>query len=143
MTALPFGAMPEDTGEFMLGDVHVTVVLMESNNSIDNGTITYSAATNPPRGPSEEIEYTPENWTLAAKEAVKQNILEGLNWWKDTLDALPNVRDGLLNFTFDWTRWAEEGKLQSGTTIGGHRRYRESEISRLAQGLGLEESLAN
>jgi excisionase family DNA binding protein len=37
-------------------------------------------------------------------------------------------------------RWAEEGKLHSGVTIGGHRRYRESEISRLAQGLGLEET---
>jgi len=35
-------------------------------------------------------------------------------------------------------RWAEEGKLQSGSTIGGHRRYRESDISRLAQGLGLD-----
>jgi len=35
-------------------------------------------------------------------------------------------------------RWAEEGKLHSGTTIGGHRRYRASEITRLAQGLGLE-----
>jgi excisionase family DNA binding protein len=40
-------------------------------------------------------------------------------------------------------RWAEEGKLHSGTTIGGHRRYRESEISRLAQGLGLEDMLVN
>jgi excisionase family DNA binding protein len=36
-------------------------------------------------------------------------------------------------------RWAEEGKLQSGSTIGGHRRYRESDISRLAQGLGLDQ----
>jgi excisionase family DNA binding protein len=36
-------------------------------------------------------------------------------------------------------RWAEEGKLQSGSTIGGHRRYRESDILRLAQGLGLEQ----
>ncbi|HJR19106.1 MAG TPA: helix-turn-helix domain-containing protein [Actinomycetota bacterium] len=36
-------------------------------------------------------------------------------------------------------RWAEEGKLQSGSTIGGHRRYRESDIMRLAQGLGLEQ----
>lgn len=36
-------------------------------------------------------------------------------------------------------RWAEEGKIHSGTTIGGHRRYRESEITRLAAGLGLEE----
>ena len=38
-------------------------------------------------------------------------------------------------------RWAEEGKLQSGSTIGGHRRYRESDISRLAQGLGLEHAV--
>jgi hypothetical protein len=26
-----------------------------------------------------------------------------LNWWKDTLDQLPNVRDGLLNFSIDFT----------------------------------------
>ncbi len=40
-------------------------------------------------------------------------------------------------------RWAEEGKIHSGTTIGGHRRYRESEISRIAQGLGLEDTVSN
>ena len=106
LTALPFGALPDDTGEYMLGDVHVTVVLMESNNAIDNGTIDYSSTSNPPRPPTETITYQPENWTQPAKDIVKQNILDGLNWWKDTLDSLPNVRDGLLNFTFDWTRWA-------------------------------------
>jgi hypothetical protein len=100
MTALPFGATPDDTGEYMLGDVHVTVVLMESNGAIDNGTITYDAS----HPPTATINYTPENWTSGAIAAVKQNIEDGLNWWKDTLDALPTVRDGLLNFTFDWTR---------------------------------------
>ncbi len=100
MTALPFGATPDDTGEYMLGDVHVTVVLMESNNTIDNGTITYDA--NHP--PTASFNYTPENWTQEAINAVKQNIETGVNWWKQTIDALPNVRDGLLNFTFDWTR---------------------------------------
>ena len=95
LAALPYGAMPDDTGEYMLGDVLVTVVLMESNNSIDNGTITY-----PGQSP---ISYTPENWTAGAIAAVKSNIEAGVNWWKDTLDALPDVRDGLLNFTFDWT----------------------------------------
>jgi excisionase family DNA binding protein len=36
-------------------------------------------------------------------------------------------------------RWADDGKLRSGMTLGGHRRYREREILRLAQGLGPEE----
>jgi hypothetical protein len=103
MTALPFGATPDDTGEFMLGDVHVTVVLMESNNAIDNGTVFYENSTSP--SDDETIAYTPENWTQAAKDAVRENIEAGVNWWKQTIDALPNVRDGLLNFTFDWTRW--------------------------------------
>lgn len=94
MTALPFGAMPDDTGEYMLGDVHVTVVLLESNNQIDSGTITDYG---------DPITYTPENWTQSAIAAVKSNVEQGINWWKSTLDSLPNVRDGLLNFTFDWT----------------------------------------
>ena len=53
---------------------------------------------------------------------------------------LPSEAARLLGVaTSTLRRWAEEGKIHSGTTIGGHRRYRESEISRLAQGLGLEE----
>ena len=28
------------------------------------------------------------------------------------------------------TRWAQQGKLRSIRTLGGHRRYRESEIER-------------
>ena len=34
---------------------------------------------------------------------VKSRISEGLKWWEDTLDAMPNVRDGLLKFTTDFT----------------------------------------
>ncbi len=82
MTALPFGAMNDDTGEYMLGDVRVTVVLMESNGSIDQST---------------------ENWDSASIAAAKSKVQTGLEWWKQTLDAMPGVRDGLLNFTFDWT----------------------------------------
>jgi excisionase family DNA binding protein len=53
---------------------------------------------------------------------------------------LPSEAARLLGVaTSTLRRWAEEGKIHSGTTIGGHRRYRESEISRLAQGLGLED----
>jgi hypothetical protein len=98
LTALPFGAMNDDTGEYMLGDVRVTVVLLESDPSIgpgDNGTIAY------PGEPT--ITYTPENWTTEAIAAAKANVQAGVDWWKQTLDAMPDVRDGLLNFSFDWT----------------------------------------
>ena len=57
---------------------------------------------------------------------------------------LPSEAARLLGVaTSTLRRWAEEGKIHSGTTIGGHRRYRESEISRLAQGLGLEDFVVN
>lgn len=32
------------------------------------------------------------------------------------------------------TRWAKAGKLSSIRTLGGHRRYRASEVRRLLQG---------
>ena len=34
------------------------------------------------------------------------------------------------------TRWAKAGKLNSIRTLGGHRRYRESEIRQLLDGVG-------
>ena len=33
------------------------------------------------------------------------------------------------------TRWAKAGKLSSIRTLGGHRRYRASEVTRLRQGI--------
>jgi excisionase family DNA binding protein len=33
------------------------------------------------------------------------------------------------------TRWAKTGKLSSIRTLGGHRRYREAEVSRLLSGI--------
>jgi hypothetical protein len=84
LTALPFGAYPDDSAEYMLGDVQVTVVLMESD-------------------PSMEPQENSETWTGAAISAVKSNIQQGLDWWETTLDNLPNVRDGLLNFNINWT----------------------------------------
>jgi hypothetical protein len=85
LAGLPYGAMPDDTGEFMLGDVAVNVVLLESAS----GKAPFDAST--------------ENWTPASIAAIKQKVQDGVNWWKDSLDAMPNVRDGLLNFTYDWT----------------------------------------
>ena len=34
------------------------------------------------------------------------------------------------------TRWAQAGKLSSIRTLGGHRRYRESEVRKLLEGMG-------
>ncbi len=57
---------------------------------------------------------------------------------------LPSEAARLLGVaTSTLRRWAEEGKIHSGSTIGGHRRYRESEITRLAQGLGLDDVVSN
>lgn len=35
------------------------------------------------------------------------------------------------------TRWANAGKLSAVRTLGGHRRYRRSEVDRLLQDSGL------
>jgi len=85
MAVLPYGAMPDDTGEFMLGDVHVSVVLMESESGLSPNDV------------------ETRDWTAGAIAAVKSNIQQGVTWWQETLDQMPDVVDGLLNFTFDWT----------------------------------------
>jgi Dockerin type I domain len=85
LTGMPFGALPDDTAEYMLGDVYVNVVLMESDSNL---------------APFDE---STEDWTPSEISNVKSRIAAGLQWWEDTLDQIPNVRDGLLNFTVDWT----------------------------------------
>jgi len=78
--------------------------------------------------------------------AMNGTMTVGANGYADQRERflLPSEAARLLGVaTSTLRRWAEEGKIHSGTTIGGHRRYRESEISRLAQGLGLEEVVAN
>jgi len=83
LSASPYGVMPDDTGEFMLGDVTVSVVLMESNDNIghqnDNS----------------------ENWTTASINAVKVKVEEGLQWWVDTLGQITDKHQ--LNFNIDYT----------------------------------------
>jgi hypothetical protein len=85
LTAVPFGAYPDDTGEYMLGDVLVTVVLMESNNNV--------SSVNP----------NTENWTPALIAATKQKVQTGSEWWEQTLAAqFPNSPHD-LDFHFDFT----------------------------------------
>ncbi len=103
----PFGASPDDTGEFMLGDVAVNLVLMESEASIaphDNGTIQQKVT----GGSPVTINYTPENWTQAGIDAVIAKVTESLQWWEDTLaEMFPNAPDNLLDFKLN-TQYADD-----------------------------------
>lgn len=54
-----------------------------------------------------------------------------------TPDALLTPREVANIFRVDpktVTRWAKAGKITSVKTLGGHRRYRASEILRLSEG---------
>ncbi len=77
---LPFGAIEEDTAEFMLGKVAVTPIFLESNGKKAPNT---------------------ENWTPANIQSTLQNINEGLQWWVDTLATLNSVHK--LEFVVDKT----------------------------------------
>jgi hypothetical protein len=80
LAALPFGAQQDDTGEFMLGDVYVTVVGFESNGTRDANT---------------------ENWNEAYRNRVKANVESGLQWWVDTLAEVTDKHQ--LRFQVDYT----------------------------------------
>ena len=85
LTSVPFGALEVDTGEFMLGDVLVTVVLMESSDQI--------SAVNP----------NTENWRPETISDVKNKVVEGMRWWEQTLATQFPANMAPLNFHFDFT----------------------------------------
>ena len=62
LSGVPFGAMQQDTGGFLLGDVATTVVLLESTGAASS-----------------------EDWTADSIAAVKAKVEEALTWWQDTL----------------------------------------------------------
>ncbi len=67
----------------MLGNVSVTVVLMESSaqtSSVNNNS---------------------ENWTADRIAAVKSNVREGLDWWSSALQKITTRHE--LNFQIDFT----------------------------------------
>jgi hypothetical protein len=76
LAGLPLGAMPQDTGEYMLGDVAVSLVLMESTGAESS-----------------------EDWTSDSIDAVKTKIRQALDWWEDTLAARNTVHT--LQFQID------------------------------------------
>ncbi|TWT31430.1 hypothetical protein [Blastopirellula retiformator] len=80
-SGIPLGAAPTDTGEYMLGDVSVTVVFLESKQT--GG-----------------IDVSTEDWTQAEIDATKAKIDEAMQWWVDTLATQNTVHE--LNFHINY-----------------------------------------
>jgi len=78
--SLPFGATPNDTGEYMLGRVAVTPIFLESTGQVDAST---------------------ENWNSAHVNDVVGKINEAFNWWKDLLATKTSIHS--LDFVIDPT----------------------------------------
>lgn len=78
----PYGATSQDTSAYMLGDVWVSVVLLESDGRNESQT---------------------ENWTATEINQVKSGIQEGLTWWQDTLAAQTPAPLNGLRFHLDFT----------------------------------------
>ena len=81
MAGLPFGATTNDLGEFMLGRIAVTPVLLESNGTLDRDT---------------------ENWTEEHISFVMSNIERGLNWWNQMLAKKSSIHkiDWVIDRTY-------------------------------------------
>jgi hypothetical protein len=77
LSGVPFGAMQQDTGGFLLGDVTTTVVLLESTGAASS-----------------------EDWTVDSIAAVKANVEEALTWWQDTLADQQSVHS--VQFLMDY-----------------------------------------
>ncbi len=78
--SLPYGAVANDTGEYMLGRVAVTPIFLESTGQVDAST---------------------ENWNSAHVAEVNSKIDEAFNWWKELLATKSNVHT--LDFVIDPT----------------------------------------
>jgi excisionase family DNA binding protein len=68
-----------------------------------------------------------------------KNSNEGNTMTRRTYEPEPLLTPGEVAAMFrvdpkTVTRWAKAGKLSSIRTLGGHRRYRESEVRALLQG---------
>ncbi len=85
LSGVPFGAFPDDTAEYMLGDVLVSVVLMESNTNLS------------------AVNENTETWTPAHITATKQKVQQGVQWWEETLAAQFPGSAATLEFQFDFT----------------------------------------
>jgi hypothetical protein len=87
LSGLPYGAVAQDTAEYMLGDIVATVVFFESDGSIDPSTKDWNQLVrdqygNPVLdGNGDTISAGGPNYIELTKDRVEQ----GLQWWEDTL----------------------------------------------------------
>lgn len=72
LASLPFGAQPGDTGEFMLGRIAVTPVVLESDGSIDPNQY---------------------DWSSSQIQEVLSNLRDGMQWWVDLLHTKTTVHE--------------------------------------------------
>ena len=76
----PFGALPDDNGEFLLGKVAITPVFFESDGSLVAES---------------------QDWTANQIAETKTKLENAANWWVDTLANYTSVHS--LEFVFDFT----------------------------------------
>ncbi len=87
LTGLPPGAVNDDTGEYMLGNILATVVFFESDGSIDPSTEDWNPLLRDSQG---RVVLDSNGRTISTSgpnriEETKQRIVEGLEWWEDSL----------------------------------------------------------
>ncbi len=121
LAATPLGATWKDTGEFLLGTVAVTTVLLESNGAIDPQT---------------------QNWGEAEIQPMIDEVVEGVTWWKQLLDKQGSRHT--LDFVFDH-QFAEQPFETSYEPIdrpsGDQQKYVGEFLA--AQGYGGESTIEN
>ncbi len=134
MASLPFGTTPNDTGEFMLGRIAVTPILLESNGAIDPNVY---------------------DWTTQQKADVLANLQQGLDWWKQLLATKSSVHtlDWVIDTTYldspvatayepikrtsnDYSRWVPEflnsvGHNQSSSIDTNIREFNDAQRTKL------------
>ena len=86
LAAVPYGARASDTSEYMIGNVIVSLVLMESNGAIDPSVA---------------------SWTTTKINQVKTQVRRGLDWWENMFDINNPNSQIKLNFIIDFT-WADK-----------------------------------
>lgn len=83
----PSGRGPNDTSEFMLGNVAITIILPESDGSIDAETESWT-----------NVDVA--NGITDRPQKVKNEIINALNWWV-LRESLQRPPASLLSFTLD------------------------------------------
>ena len=83
LTSLPYGAVAQDTGEYMLGDAVATVVFFESDGSIDENLENWTPLLRDGHG---NVVFDSFGHTISANgeenlvEKAKARVVEGHDW---------------------------------------------------------------